>query len=153
VPPDHRFRSDQKESLLPSGPEPVRQNPEGPIEYRQLWPGMPSLQRCELLAQSQILKKQSAPNAEHPQNGSKKKPKHVRHAMLLQHTACGREGRILLKSQQNRILANSTGLLGTRDSELLHAELTGRTFHSKTGGRATKSAEDAIPLPCWRSLR
>jgi hypothetical protein len=52
VPPDHRFQSDQKESLLPSGPEPVRQNPEDPIEYRQPWPGMPSLQRCELLAQS-----------------------------------------------------------------------------------------------------
>src|SRR5215472_4609456 len=32
VPADHRFRSDQKESLLPSGPEPVRQNPENPIE-------------------------------------------------------------------------------------------------------------------------
>src|ERR1700693_821613 len=60
VPPDHRFRGDHHENLFPSGPEPVRQNPEDLIEYRESWPGMPSLQRCELLAKSQVLKKQSA---------------------------------------------------------------------------------------------
>jgi hypothetical protein len=32
----------------------VRQNPEGFIEYGERWPGLPSLQRCELLAKSQV---------------------------------------------------------------------------------------------------
>jgi hypothetical protein len=106
VPSDHRFWSDHNQDLFPSGgPEHVRQNPEGLIEYCEPWPGMPSLQRCELLAKSQVLKKQLAPSAEHAPNRSEQERKQVHHVMLLSHLPCGREGRILLKSQQNRILA------------------------------------------------
>jgi hypothetical protein len=109
VPSDHRFRIDRNQDLFPSGgPEHVRQNPEGLIEYCEPWPGMPSLQRCELLAKSQVLKKQLAPSAEHAPNRSEQKRKQVHHVMLLSHLPCGREGRILLKSQQNRILARDT---------------------------------------------
>ncbi len=35
-------------------------------------------------------------------------------------------------------------LLGTRNPELLHAELKGGTFHSKPDGRALRSAEDPV---------
>jgi hypothetical protein len=66
---------------------------------------MPSLQRRELLAKSQVLKKQIAPSAEHAPNRSEQKPKQVDHVMLLSHLSCGRDGHILLKSQQNRIMA------------------------------------------------
>ena len=109
VPSDHRFRSNHNQDLFPSGgPEQVRQNPEGLIQYCEPWPGMPSLQRCELLAKSQVLKKHIAPSAEHAPNRSEQKPKQVHHAMLLSHLPCGREGRILLKSQQNRILSRNS---------------------------------------------
>src|SRR6516162_7913890 len=77
VPSDHRFRSDHNQDLFPSGgPEHVRQNPKGLIEYCEPWPGMPSLQRCELLAKSQVFKKQLAPSAEHA-NRSEQKRKQV----------------------------------------------------------------------------
>ena len=45
VPADNRFGGDHNENLFPSGPEPVRQNPEHLVEYRESWPGAPSLQR------------------------------------------------------------------------------------------------------------
>jgi hypothetical protein len=77
------------------------------IARRQPWSGTPSLQRSELLAKSQILKKQGALSAEHPQNRSKQKPNHIHHVTVLQHPRCEREGRILLKSQQNRVLASN----------------------------------------------
>ena len=35
-------------------------------------------------------------------------------------------------------------LLGTKNAELLHTELKGRTLHSEPNGRATRSAEDPI---------
>jgi len=76
----------------------------GLIEYCEPLSGMPSLQRCELLAKSQVLKKQIAPSAEYAPNRSEQKPKQVDHVMLLSHLSCGREGCILLKSQQNRIM-------------------------------------------------
>jgi len=54
VPPDHRLRRHDNESLFPSGPEPSRQNPEKLVGHRQsrLW--MFSFQRRELLAKSQV---------------------------------------------------------------------------------------------------
>ena len=54
VPPDHRLRRHDNESLFPSGPEPSCQNPEKLVGHRQsrLW--MFSFQCRELLAKSQV---------------------------------------------------------------------------------------------------
>src|SRR4029077_4154967 len=54
VPPDHRLRRYDNESLFPSGPEPSRQNSEKLVGHRQsrLW--MSSFQCRELLAKSQV---------------------------------------------------------------------------------------------------
>src|SRR6516164_7006844 len=103
VPSDHRFRSDHNQDLFPSGgPEHVRQNPEGLIEYCEPWPGMPSLQRCELLAKGQVFKKQLAPSAEHAPNRSEQKRKQVHHVMLLSHLPCGRRAYpVEISAEQN----------------------------------------------------
>jgi hypothetical protein len=151
VPPDHCFWSDQKESLLPSGPEPVRYNPEGFIEYCEPWPGMSSLQRCKLLAKSQVLKKQIAPSAEHAPNRSEQKRKQVHHVMLLSHFPCGREGRILLKSRQNRVLGKDRHQSGPRRDQRVGTGLRkerGSRSHSSRFRLTSKLS--VIALPCAR---
>ena len=56
MPTYNRLRAHNDESLFPFGPEPSHQDPEELIEGCQPWPGMLSLQYCELLAKSQVLK-------------------------------------------------------------------------------------------------
>jgi len=56
MPTYNRLRAHYDESLFPFGPEPSHQDPEELIEGCQPWPGMLSLQYCELLAKSQVLK-------------------------------------------------------------------------------------------------
>ena len=96
MPSDHSFWSHKDQGLFPSRPESPHQNPEELVESSESWPGTPSLQNRELLAKSQILKKQCAPSAEHSQNRGQQESEQVRHAMLLPHIACGRERCILL---------------------------------------------------------
>jgi hypothetical protein len=56
VPTYNRLRAHYDESLFPFGPEPSDQDPEELIESCQPWPDMLSLQYCQLLAKSQVLK-------------------------------------------------------------------------------------------------
>src|SRR4029077_14342697 len=70
VPPDHRLRRDDNEGLFPSGPEPFCQDPADLIENGEPWPGMPALQRCELLTESEIFEKQATTSAEQPKDRS-----------------------------------------------------------------------------------
>jgi len=67
---------------------------------------MSSLQCRELLAKSQVFKKESATIAEESQDRAYKEPNEIYHARLLSHSACGQQLCILLKSQADRILAN-----------------------------------------------
>ena len=75
---------------------------------------MSSLQCRELLAKSQVFKKESATIAEESQDRAYKEPNEIYHARLLSHSACGQQLCILLKSQADRILANDKGSAGNR---------------------------------------
>jgi len=55
VPPDHRFRRDDDESLFPSSPKPTDGNPKELVEDVEAWPRAPALQHGELLAEHEVL--------------------------------------------------------------------------------------------------
>jgi hypothetical protein len=59
MPADHGLGSDYQESLLPSGPEAARENPEEFVQRAELGPGMLALQDRELLAKRQILQQKA----------------------------------------------------------------------------------------------
>ena len=65
-------------------------------------------QGCELLAKNQVFKKECATSAEKPKDRIYQEHERVCHARVLSHFACGRQRRMLLKSQAGRILANDT---------------------------------------------
>jgi hypothetical protein len=67
---------------------------------------MSSLQCRELLANSQIFKKDLVTSVEDSKDRTYKEPHGVDHATVLSHLAGGWQPCILLKSQAHRILAN-----------------------------------------------
>jgi hypothetical protein len=107
-----RLRTHDHESLFPFAPEPVQQDPEELIEWRQPWTGMPSLQCRELLAKSHIFKKHLVTSVEDSKDRTYKGPNGVDHATVLSHLAGAWLPCILLKSQAHRILANDSSRLG-----------------------------------------
>ena len=54
VPADHRFRSDDDERVLPTGPDPPSKYPEEPVEDAKARPWMPSLQNNELVPKCEV---------------------------------------------------------------------------------------------------
>jgi hypothetical protein len=71
VPADDSFRCDDQESLFPSRPDPLSDYPEEHIEGSEPRARMSTLQRDELLTQSEILEKETLPSAkEADQNNS-----------------------------------------------------------------------------------
>ena len=66
---------------------------------------MPPLQCCELLAKSEVFKKQSATSAEQSKDRACQESNGVCHARVLSHFGGGLQRCILLKSQTDRILA------------------------------------------------
>jgi hypothetical protein len=77
-------------------------------DSRQSRPRMFPLQGCQLLAKSQVFKKECATSAEKAKDRTYQEHERVCHARVLSHFACGRQLCILLKSQADRILANDT---------------------------------------------
>ena len=67
---------------------------------------MPSFQCHELLAKSQIFEKEPATTAENTKDRTDQESKNMYHAIVVSHFACGRQHRMLLKSQADRLLAN-----------------------------------------------
>jgi hypothetical protein len=67
---------------------------------------MSPLQHRELLAKNQVLKEETAMSAEESKNRANQKSNSGYQATVLSHFACGRQPRILLKSQADRVLAN-----------------------------------------------
>jgi hypothetical protein len=55
MPPDHRFRSDDDEGLLPIRPDSPSNYPEEPVEDAKAWPPMPPLQYGQLLTEDKVL--------------------------------------------------------------------------------------------------
>ena len=108
MPADHGLRSHDEESLLPSGPEPSGQDPEELIECSESWPRVPAFQCRELLAKSQVFKKQAATTG----RGERSLPPGAEW-----HLSCAgaiairlwRATPILLKSQAARVLARHRG--------------------------------------------
>jgi hypothetical protein len=66
VPEDYGFGRDQDERLLPSRPDPPSYYPEELIEEVKARARMSTLQRDELLTQSEILEKETSPPAKEP---------------------------------------------------------------------------------------
>ena len=66
VPAHHSLRTDDDQSLFPSGPETSCQDPEGLIEDSQ--PRPPPLQRRELLPECEVFKQQLASGVEEPKD-------------------------------------------------------------------------------------
>ena len=106
VPTHDGLRTHDHESLFPSGPESPQQDPEELIEFGQPGSRMSSPQRRELLAKSQIFKKDLVTCVEDSKDRTYKEPNGVDHATVSSHLAGGRQPCILLKSQADRILAN-----------------------------------------------
>lgn len=61
VPADDGFRRDDDEGLLPNQPDPPGDYPEEPIEETDARARVSTLQRNELLTQSEILEKENSP--------------------------------------------------------------------------------------------
>jgi hypothetical protein len=108
VPSNNRLWSHYDERTLPTGPEPSRQDPEEPIERGYSWPGTFPFQHHELLTTAQVFEKESATSADKPKNPTCQEPDGTYHARVLAHFPCGRQCRILLKSQADRILARGS---------------------------------------------
>ena len=72
---------------------------------------MSSPQYRELLAKSQIFKKDLVTSAEDSKDRTYQESDGVYHARVLSHFHCGRQRSILLKSQADRILANDNSVV------------------------------------------
>jgi hypothetical protein len=68
------FRRDDDEGLLPSRPDSPSDYPEELIEKAETWAGMSTLQRDELLTQSEILQKESSPPAKEAEEHAEAEP-------------------------------------------------------------------------------
>jgi hypothetical protein len=55
MPPDHRFRGDDDEVLLPTRPGSASNYPEELVEGAKAWPSMPLLQHSELPPEHKVL--------------------------------------------------------------------------------------------------
>ena len=98
VPTHNGIRAHDNESPFPSGPEPSCQNPEELIERCQTWAGMLSLQCNELLAKSQVFKKECVSSREEAKDCGYEQPNGIDHPGVLSHFSCGRQCCMLLKS-------------------------------------------------------
>ena len=84
VPADDGFRRDDEEGLFPSRPEPPDDYPEELIEGVDVRARMSTLQRDELLTQSEILEKETLPPAKEAHQRSEAEPEDVKHGPFIQ---------------------------------------------------------------------
>ena len=83
MPTDDGFRRDQDERMFPSRPNPPSDHPEKLIEEAETWPGMSTLERDELLTQSEILKKESSPLTKEADQHSEAERDEAKHGLDL----------------------------------------------------------------------
>ena len=97
---------------------------------------MHSLQCHELLAKSEVFKKEFATSAEEAKNRTYQEANGVYHAGVLSHFACGRQGCNLLKSRADGILANDSYVRGLKASSfyLLRSIVLPAAVWGCTGG-------------------
>ena len=83
VPTDDGFRRDQDERMFPSRPNPPSDYPEELIEEVEARARMSTLQRDELLTQSEILKKETSPLTKEANQHSEAEPDEAKHGQGL----------------------------------------------------------------------
>ena len=83
VPTDDGFRRGQDERMFPSRPNPQSDYPEELIEQAETRPRMSTLQRDELLTQSEILEKETSRPAKEADQHSEAEPDEAKHVQDL----------------------------------------------------------------------
>jgi len=83
VPADDGFGRDDEEGVLPSRPDPPSDYPEELIEGAEARARMSTLQRDELLTQSEILKKETSPLTKEADQHSEAEPDEAKHGQDL----------------------------------------------------------------------
>jgi hypothetical protein len=83
VPADDGFRRDKDEGLLPIRPDPPSNQPKELIEEAETRARMSTFQRDELLAQSEILEKETLPPAKETAQHSEAEPDEAKHGQNL----------------------------------------------------------------------
>jgi len=83
VPTDDGFRRDQDERMFPSRPNPPSDYPKELIEEAETRARMSTLQRDELLTQSEILKKETSPLTKEAHQHSEAEPDEAKHGQGL----------------------------------------------------------------------
>jgi hypothetical protein len=83
VPTDEGFRRDQDERMFPSRPNPLSDYPEELIEQAETRARMSTLQRDELLTQSEILKKETSTLTKEADQHSEAEPDEAKHGQDL----------------------------------------------------------------------
>jgi len=81
VPPDHRFRRDEDESLFPSRPEPTDSNPKELVEDVEAWPRASPLEHGELLAEHEVLEDKIAAAAKQADKRAEPQERQVEHGL------------------------------------------------------------------------
>src|ERR1700674_905950 len=109
VPTHDGLRTHDHKSLFPSGIKPPQQNPEELIECGQPWSRMSSLQCRELLAKSQVFKKDLVTSAEDSKDRTYQESDGVYHARVLSHFHCGRQRFYPVQITSGQNFANDTG--------------------------------------------
>src|SRR5712691_10287283 len=79
VPASNRLRHEQKERLLPGGPESAGRHPEELIEQVESWLGVLAFQNRELLAKNEILQQETSVGMKKAKDYSKQQPEEVEH--------------------------------------------------------------------------
>jgi hypothetical protein len=83
VPADDGFGRDDEEGLLPSRPDPPSDYPEELIEEVEARARVSTLQRDELLPQSEIYEKETSPPTKEADQHSEAEPEAVKHGQDL----------------------------------------------------------------------
>jgi hypothetical protein len=83
VPPNHRFRGDDNEGLLPAGPNSPSNNPEELIEETEDRPRTPPLQHRELLPKREIFKDDIPAATKHASKRSEQEKEQIEHGREL----------------------------------------------------------------------
>jgi hypothetical protein len=79
VPPDHRFRSDDNEGLLPTGPDSTSNDPEEFVEQAEDRPWTAPLQNGELLSEREVLQDEMPTATKHASKRSEPEKKQIEH--------------------------------------------------------------------------
>ena len=83
MPPDHRFRGDDDEGLIPTRPDSPSNYLEEPVEAAQAWPSMPPLQHGELLSEHKVLQEKIPTATKKAMERAEPKQKLVEHGSEL----------------------------------------------------------------------